>query len=236
VTSTTAVTTQLVGSAYVVRLDDGAVNALTTAVIEDLGAALAAAPQDAALVLTGRPGCLTAGLDRATMLGADPSAVSRSLRQVTELYDAVLAHPAPTVVACTGHALAAGALFLLVADHRIGARVSCKIGFNESRIGLPLGPLAVAAARLRLDSRVFMRATVEGTVHSAEDALAVGYLDALTEADTVVDAAIAAGEELAGLRRKSYLQTRELVWSPVREEVARAIAQRTARPAAESPR
>jgi enoyl-CoA hydratase len=235
VTSMTAVTTELVDAAYLIRVDDGAVNALTKCMVEDLLAAVAAAPPDAALVIAGRPGCLTAGLDRSTMLSGDPSAVSRTLRQVTEFFEAIMAHPAPTVVACTGHALAAGALLLLVADHRVGARVPSKIGFNESRIGLPLGPLAVAAARLRLDSRALVRATVEGVVYDAEEALAVGYLDALTDADAVVDTALAAAQALAALRRKSYLRTRELVWSPVHEEVSRVLAQREARPAVGRP-
>lgn len=225
----TSVTTELIGAAYVIRIDDGAVNALTLPMIDELGAAVMAAPADAALVLAGRPGCLTAGLDRSAMLGADPAAVSRSLRQVTELYETVMRHPGPTVVACTGHALAAGALLLLVADHRVGARVSSKIGFNESRIGLPLGPLAVAAARARLDPRALVRATVEGVVYDAVEALAVGYLDALTEADAVVDAAVAAAQSLSSLNRRAYLRTRELVWAPVRAEVSEALARRASR-------
>jgi enoyl-CoA hydratase/carnithine racemase len=72
-------------------------------------------------------------------------------------------------------------------------------------------------------------------VYDAEEALAVGFLDALTDADAVVDTAIDAAQALAALRRKSYLRTRQLVWSPVHEEVSRVLAQREARPAAGRP-
>jgi enoyl-CoA hydratase len=228
----TSVTTEQVGAAYLVRIDDGAVNALTLPVIDTLGAAIEAAPADTALVIAGRPGCLTAGLDRAAMLSGDRNAVSRSLRSVTELLEKVLRHPGPTVVACTGHALAAGALLLLVTDHRIGARVPSKIGFNESRIGLPLGPLAVAAARARLDPRALVQATVQGVVYDAEEALSVGYLDVLTEADALVDSAMAHACTLSGLHQKAYLRTRELMWAPVRREVSEALARRTSEPSA----
>lgn len=221
-----SVITERAGAAYLVRIDDGGVNALTLPLIDDLDAAITAAPPDAALVIAGRPGCLTAGLDRKAMLGEDRAAVSHRLRKVTDLYEKVLGHPGPTVIACTGHALAAGALLLLVADHRVGARVSSKIGFNESRIGLPLGPLAVAAARARLDARAFLQATVQGVVYDAEQALAIGYLDALTEADAVVDAATAHAQSLSGLDRKAYLRTRELLWAPVLGEVSEALARR----------
>ena len=228
----TSVTADMHGEAYLVRVDDGGVNALDLAMIDEMLTAIAAAPADAALVIAGRPGYLTAGLDRSVMLGPDRAAVSCSLRRVTDLLEMVLRHPGPTVVACTGHALAAGALLLLVADHRIGARVTSKIGFNESRIGLPLGPLAVAAARARLDPRALVQATVQGVVYDAVDALAVGYLDALAEADSVVDASVAHAVSLSKLNRKAYLRTRELLWAPVRTEVSEALARRAGKTAA----
>ena len=40
----------------------------------------------------------------------------------------------PVVAACTGHALAAGALMLLGFDLRIGAEVPAKFGLNEVAI------------------------------------------------------------------------------------------------------
>lgn len=221
-----SVTTGVAGGAYLVRIDDGSVNALTLTMIDEIGAAITAAPPDMALVIAGRPGCLTAGLDRSAMLGGDRAAVSRSLQKVTDLFEKVLRHPGPTVVACTGHALAAGALLLLVADHRIGARMPSKIGFNESRIGLPLGPLAVAAARARLDPRMLVQATVQGVVYDAEGALKAGYLDDVTDGDAVIEAALEYGRGLSELNRKAYLRTRDLVWAPVRAEVSHALASR----------
>lgn len=224
----TPLTNDRIGGAYLIRIDDGAVNALTLDMIDGLIAVVTAAPADAALVIAGRPGCLTAGLDRAAMLSGDRAAVSRRLRQVTALYDAVMRYPGPVVVACTGHAVAAGALLLLVADYRVGARVPSKIGFNEAGVGLPLGPLAVAAARARLDPRALWRATVGGVVYDADGALAVGYLDEIADADEVVNTAVARAQSLSGLNRTAYLRTRELFWAPVHAEVSIAVARRRA--------
>lgn len=228
------VTTETSEGVHVVLVDDGAVNALSPELMDRLGEAIAAAPVGSALVIAGRPGCLCAGLDRTSMLGGDRAAVSHNLRRVTELYDQVLAHPGPTVVAATGHALAAGALLLLVADLRIGARVRCKIGFNEVQIGLPLAPLAVAAARAKLDPRSLLSATVHGAVYDADVAKRVGFLDELVDVPgdgaaavrTVVDVAVARGGALAAHDNKAYLRTRDLVWGPVRDEVVAALARR----------
>ena len=42
------------------------------------------------------------------------------------------------MVACTGHAIAAGALLLLGADIRIGARGDFRIGLIETQLGMVL--------------------------------------------------------------------------------------------------
>ncbi len=67
----------------------------------------------------------------------------------------LLLEPLPVVAACTGHALAAGALVLLAADHRIGAAGDWKIGLNEVAIGMPLPVWAVELARYRMPPSEF---------------------------------------------------------------------------------
>lgn len=223
------VTVEARGSVAVVQLDDGKVNALSLDVVTELEEALnnAAADGADAVVMTGRTGCLTAGLDRSIMLGADRAAVFGNLRRVTGLFQTIMRLPVPTVVACSGHAIAAGALILLVADVRIGARVRSKIGLNEVQIGLPLFPLAVAAARARLDSTAFVRSTLEGAVYDYDGAVEVGYLDRTAEAADLVATAVDEAARLGQLDRPAYLATRELILAPVFAEVEHALARKS---------
>jgi len=224
---TDVVTVEVRDSVAVIRLDDGKVNALSLDMIAALEEALTSAPGTAdAVVLTGRPGCLTAGLDRSIMLGADRAAVSGNLRRVTRIYQKIMNLPVPTVVACTGHALAAGALLLLVADARIGARVPSKIGLNEVRIGLPLFPLAVASARARLRSTAFLRSTLEGEVYDWAAAADVGYLDRVVEEGQLLGVAVEHAARLGRCDRSAYLATRELVFAPVIAEVEQALGRK----------
>lgn len=222
-----AVTVQIDEAVAVVRIDDGKVNALTLDMIGGIQGALESASAGAdAVVLTGRPGCLTAGLDRSVMLGTDRNAVSGNLRRVTDLYRQMMDLPVPLVVACPGHAVAAGALFLLVADVRVGARVPSRIGLNEVQIGLPLFPLAVAAARARLAPRDFYQATIGATLYDSAGALEAGYLDEVVEPDALLDVATERAAALGGLDRRSYLRTRRLVVAPILDEVERATSRR----------
>jgi enoyl-CoA hydratase len=85
-------------------------------------------------------------------------------------------HPQPVIMTCTGHAVAAGALFLLAADYRIGVSGDFKIGLNETSIGLSLPTWGLELTRDRLDNRMLNRATMGAELFSPERAAEVGYL------------------------------------------------------------
>jgi enoyl-CoA hydratase len=221
------VTVERRDSVSVVRIDDGKVNALTLDLIDSLDRVLTSEQHTSvAVVLTGRRGVLSAGLDRGAMLSGDHGSAKASLRTVSGLYTTLVNLRVPTVVACNGHALAAGALLLLVTDSRIGARVPSKIGLNEVQIGLQLFPMAVAAARARLRSDAFVRATLEGAVYDCDSAAEVGYLDRVVDEDDLLDVAVEHAARLGGLRRSAYLATRSLIYGPVLSEIEDALQRR----------
>ena len=58
--------------------------------------------------------------------------------------------PRPVVVGCSGHAIAAGTLLLLGADHVVVGDGPVKIGLNETTIGIELSPFVIELARYRL--------------------------------------------------------------------------------------
>ncbi|HET6303176.1 MAG TPA: crotonase/enoyl-CoA hydratase family protein [Myxococcota bacterium] len=188
----------------VVRLDDGKVNALSPAVVAALGAALDRAEQEAgALLLVGREGVLSAGFDLATMR-AGPEAVRALVAAGAELFLRFLDSPLPVVVACPGHALAAGALLLLCADQRVAAAGEARIGLNEVAIGMRLPIFAVEIARLRLSARHFPRATAQAEIFGPEAALEAGYLDRVVPAPALEAAARAEAARLAALPRGAF--------------------------------
>ena len=81
-----------------------------------------------ALVLHGRPGKFSAGFDLSVMTAGDIGAISALVSDGGALVRTLYGSSIPVVAACTGHALAAGALVLLGCDVRVGADVDCKIG------------------------------------------------------------------------------------------------------------
>src|SRR5262249_57539618 len=82
-----------------------------------------------------------------------------------ELFLRIALHPLPIAVGCTWHAPAAGAILLLAADTRIGARGDFKIGLNEVAIGMRLPIFAYELARERLSKRHLARATMQAELY-----------------------------------------------------------------------
>ncbi len=191
-----------------IRLDDGKVNVLTPEVLEGIGKRLQQAESEAvAVVLTGREGRFSAGLDLLTMaVGAEEgrALVTHAAELLLQIYE----HPRPVVVACSGHAVAMGALLLLAADYRVGVPGDFKIGLNETAIGMTLPVFAIELARDRLSKRHFDRATVQAELYAPQDAVDAGYLDALAPPETLEERAQACALRLGQLRRGAFAATK----------------------------
>jgi enoyl-CoA hydratase len=192
----------------IVAMDDGKANALSKTMIADVLAALTRAEQEAsAMVLVGRPDRFCAGFDLRVMMSG-PDAAKDLLRTGSELLLRLYGATIPLVIACTGHALAGGALVVLTGDHRIGASGAFRIGLNEVSIGLPVPVLAMELARDRLQPTELPRATLMAQIYDPEAALRAGYLDAVAGQEAVLDQARAEATRLASLPRSAYRATK----------------------------
>lgn len=218
-------TYELVDGIAVVTLDDGKANAFSTAALIRLDAHLDHAEVDGAkaLVLVGRPGRFSAGFDLDEMtdsVSGMRALVVRGAQFWMRLYGLGI----PTVAACTGHALAGGALTLLSCDLRLGADVPSKIGLNEVAIGLNLPKFAVELARDRLVHRSLVASTMGGRTYDAADAARVGFLDRVVPADDLVATAIAEARALGELRTSAYATTKLNVRGEmIQRELARLV-------------
>jgi enoyl-CoA hydratase len=207
--STEPLTYTLEDKVAIVQMDDGKANALSKTMIDALLAALARAEQEAsAVVLAGRPEKFCAGFDLRVMM-AGPEQATTLLRAGSELLMKLYGASIPLVIACTGHALAGGALVVLTGDYRIGAAGPFRIGLNEVTIGLPVPVLAMELARDRLSKRALVHATLLAQIYEPEAALAAGYLDTVVPADEVLARARAEASRLAALPRGAFRATKQ---------------------------
>lgn len=190
-----------------ITLDDGKANALSRSMIADVRAALTTAEADPtviAAVIAGREQRFSAGFDLSVMQAGDQSEVVAMVADGGELVRHIYGATLPVVIACTGHALAAGALMLLGADVRVGADGPFKIGLNEVAIGMTLPDWAYTIARERLSKRHLQRSLTNARLTTPAAAVDVGFLDRVVPPEQVVEAALEEASALAALDGKAY--------------------------------
>jgi len=198
----------LEGTVAVLRMDDGKANALSSTMIDALIEALDRAEREAtAAVLVGREGKFCAGFDLKVMMSG-PENAKALLKRGSALLMRLYGCKVPLVVACTGHALAGGALVLLTGDVRVGAQGAFRIGLNEVQIGLPVPVLAMELARDRLVPLELGNATLMAKIYDPEEGARVGYLDRTVPEAEVLAAAMAEAQRLSALPKGAYAATK----------------------------
>jgi len=203
------ISTRTIDGVIVVEMDDGKVNALTIGAIDDLRGALASARESSSpVVIAGRPGRFCAGYDLETIQSGDQGRIAELLSAGRVLFREMLTAPVAVVAACTGHALAAGALLLLGADLRFAQAGAFRIGLNEVRIGMALPEFGVAVASHRLSTPSLTRAVVLGEIVDPVGAQAFGFVDHVVD-DDVIDVATDAAREIAALPAAAIALTKQ---------------------------
>lgn len=179
-----------------ITMDDGKVNALSKAMLDEVDEALDAAEEaQAVVVLRGREGIFSAGFDLRTF-ERGLAATAEMMRAGARLIERLLAFPRPVLAVCTGHAYPMGAFLMLSSDVRFGLAGPWRIGMNEVAIGLTLPWFAVELARHRLAPNGFARIPA-APMFGPEEALRLGYLDRVLEPPRMAEAV---EEEAARLR------------------------------------
>lgn len=202
-----AVRYELVDGVGVITIDDGRVNAFGYDTVRALETSFARAEAEAvAVVIAGRPGILSAGFDLAE--------VRRSMAHARKIiahggafFVQVLSCPKPVVIACTGHAVAGGAVLLMVGDVRIGSHGNFRIGLNEVDIGIPLPDFVIKVGQYRFDRRLCERALL-GEMFGPDGAVELGLLDRVVPEMQVIEVAVATARKLAARSPAAYAATK----------------------------
>ena len=184
------VETERSGAVLVVRMDNPPVNALGHGLREALMSALRAAEADAevrAVLLAGTPRFFSAGAD-ITEFGKPMR--SPNLREVIEFLDGMAK---TTVAAIQGTAFGGGCELALGCHYRL-AWPTARIGLPEVKLGLLPGAGGTQRLPRLAGIEAALRVIVTGEPVRAEQALAMGLVDAMMEGDGLAPAIAWAGQ------------------------------------------
>lgn len=195
------------------QLDRPPVNAFNRDLVSALRAALAQAFKEEAdgVILSGKPGMFSAGLDLKDLLALSRDDLRLFWKDFFALLQDLAGSPCPVVAAVTGHSPAGGAVIALFCDRRIAAQGNFAMGLNEVQVGLVVPwPIQKAFTRL-LGARQAEQLLVRGALFSPDEALAIGFVDEVVAADKVVEHAVNWLKSMAALPRFAMLETRRLL-------------------------
>ena len=194
------------------RLARPPVNALDPEMIHTLLEAVRGAQTDGtrALVLSGREGLFSAGLDLPALLALDRSAMVSFWNSLFSLLETLARSPIPVATAMTGHSPAGGTVIALFGDYRVMAAGDFKLGLNEVQVGLVVPPVIRHALARLIGPYPAERHLVAGQMISSDQALEVGLVDELVAPDRVVSRAVEWCRTRLTMPRHAMLATRAL--------------------------
>jgi enoyl-CoA hydratase len=187
---TSPVTYALTDGIAVITMDDGKANAVSLTLQAGINEALDQAEKDGVpVILTGRPGILSAGFDLKTLAASGQPAVDM-LNGGLELAIRLLTFPTPVIAACPGHAIAMGVFFLESCDYRIGIKGNYRYTANEVAIGMTMPFSTIEILRHRVTPAALSRSVLMAEVFTPENAVETGFLDLVVEESELMDTAM----------------------------------------------
>ena len=204
------------GEITIVRLAHGKVNALDVELLEAITATFASLERGRTVVFTGTGRSFSAGVDLKRIVDGGPDYVRVFRPALSAAVKAVFYHPGPVVAAVNGHAIAGGCVLAAACDIRLMSGGT--IGLSEMLVGVPFPgvPLEVMRHALGAATRKFV---LTSQLLSPRDALAAGLVDAVTEPETLLDAAVAEAERLSRISPDVYEFTKSQLQGPARERI-----------------
>ena len=169
------------------------------------------------LLASAHPKLFCPGLDLVTLLEYDRPAMERFMRLFAEAVWALYSLRKPVVAAIGGHAVAGGCILALTADYRVLRRGGVQIGLNEVKVGVPLPWSVAVLLRASVPPASLTQVALLGRNFADDDALAVGLVDQLADADGFEDFCRARLEEFAdkdadAVARHQGLPARRAPW------------------------
>ncbi len=195
-----------------ITMDDGKANAMNWGFFEEMGKSMDQTENDEAkaLVITGRPGFFSGGLDLKLLPTLSASEMGDFATTFARTILRVFSFPVPTIAASTGHAVAGGAMLTFACDRRFAIDGPYRIQMNETSIGIALPSWMFLVARSAIPSRWRNEALLHARAYNPNEALERGIMDAVTkDADSLAAQVKVATAELLSLNLPAYAASKK---------------------------
>lgn len=210
-----------------VSLSRGKVNALNNTLVDELIQCLETLAADGdikAIVLTGRGKFFSFGFDIPEFLSFSKAEFTDFLTRFTGLYTYLFTFPKPVVAALNGHTIAGGCMLALACDYRIMISGRAKIALNEITFGASVFAGSTEMLRFWVGSAKATEVLYSGAMYSAEEALDIDLIQAVSQGEQLIDRARQIADDLAAKAAPAFASIKSLLRKPITEEMLRREA------------
>lgn len=208
--------------AAVIALNRGSSNAINTEMVNELKNIFKNIEQDeniGGVILTGREGFFTAGLDLIELYDYDEAAMRNFWLSFFELVKTLTAFKKPLISAISGHSPAGGCVMALCCDYRVMAEGKYIIGLNEVPVGIIVPDSIFELCAFWIGKAKAYQNIMEGKLLSVEEAKAIGLIDASADISVLMT--------VAQKKMQTYLQYDATTWQQTKLNLRRELIERT---------
>jgi len=205
------------------RLAHGRASALDVELLQAMADALDDTGDARAVVLTGTGGIFSGGVDLKRVLSGREAYAKEFIPMLDSVLEKLFAFPKPVVSAINGHAIAGGCIVALAGDHRMMASGKGRIGIPEMKVGVPFPVSALELLAFVLPKAQLQSVTYNASTYLPEQALALGMVDEVVDADELLEMATKKARQLAAIPAETFAITKQMLR---REALERMQAQR----------
>ena len=195
----------------IITLDDGKANVFSPEMSNQLNACLDQVDTESGcLIITGREGMFSAGLDLKTIQSGDVDRIVEMSSRAFKLLARIFSFPRPVIAACSGHGIALGTFLICCCDYRIGIKGDFMLGANEMRTNMVIPTPILELIKFRVNDSHKYRAVLGAEMYNFNQAQEAGLIDDIVEIDNLMTAAKDKAKDLATMGHPSYTMTKEL--------------------------
>ena len=161
----------------------------------------------AALVITGREGFFSAGVDLKAVVDYGPDEYRDLVAGINAMVLGIYGLPCPVVGAITGHAIAGGLVLAMCTDARVVSTVG-RYGLTEVKVGVAYPQAAIGVLRAELTATAVRVLALGNELVDAERCSRLGVFDVVVPPDAVVPRALKIARERAAFSADIYARTK----------------------------
>lgn len=173
-------------------LNRGTSNAINSEMVNELRDIFQTLDKDdnvGGLILTGKEGFFSAGLDLIELYDYNETQIKTFWHDFLDMVSVMVAFKKPIISAISGHSPAGGCVLAICSDYRVMAEGKYVIGLNEVPVGIIVPDTIFHIYAFWLGQANAYRFLLEGKLMRTDEALAVGLVDEVVPINTLITTA-----------------------------------------------